>query len=89
MKATELIQILMRDENIDKDIQIVERKPLGAERGWRPAQLDVVDVKDFGINLELMVDLPEPEVCDERHCTHNYSCDCDCDCDYCERCEYR
>lgn len=80
MKATELIQILMRDENIDKDIQIVERKPLGAERGWRPAQLDVVDVKDFGVNLELVVDLPE---CDLDHSDG----DCQCDCIICESCE--
>lgn len=83
MKASDLIQILMKDENIDKDITIVQRRPAVAERGWRAKELDIVDTNDLGSGLRLLVDIDE---CEEEHCDHGFD-ECLCDCDMCERCD--
>lgn len=79
--AADLIQLLMKDENIDKDILIVQRRPLHAGSSWRPEEIDIEYVDDIGGILKLMVDLPE---CEEAHCEDRD--DCECNCDLCSHC---
>lgn len=83
MTAADLIQLLMKDENIDKDIVIVQRKPALTSGRFVAKEMEVEDVKDFTSRLELMVDLPEPDECDERHADDE---DCNCWCEVCEDC---
>lgn len=64
MTASELIQILMRNENIDKDIEIVNSRD-----GRVSFQVD--EVRDVSSVIELVVDLGDDLL--EMDC----SCSCD------------
>jgi inorganic pyrophosphatase len=72
MTAAALIQVLMREDNIDKDIVVVNVR--------NSEEFAIEEANDISGLLKLVVDLGDPD----DACEHFNICNCDCE--SCEEC---
>jgi hypothetical protein len=79
MTAAELIQILVKEGNIDKDVVISDAR-------YPSATYDIEQAQDHSSVVNILVDLENAQECGREHATDDT---CTCDCDLCRHCEWK